>query len=284
MRLKPSSRIPLLLLACLGVTLMFPRACAGTRAGLGGLIFGTAGLSAGVTAQAPTPADDALREELARLRSRISRLEAERSAVPQGPVGELPGVTVETRPAAELESGLVAHVLHRDAARSRRSFVIGVGSDDGVETGMPVLAGHSLVGVVEAVAGHACTVLRVDDISPVCRFPAVVLPVGSSPAAVLEPDPEGRPTAHGVCQGKGDGGLVVSFLAEGDARPGDLVVTRSQCYPFPAGLVLGEVESFDDTDRRGDWEAVVRPLRDLDALETVFVLKRAPLPRQLRPK
>jgi cell shape-determining protein MreC len=52
----------------------------------------------------------------------------------------------------------------------------------------------------------------------------------------------------------------------------------------PAGLVLGDVESFADADRRGDWEAVLRPLRDLDALETVFVLRRAPLPRQLRPR
>ena len=56
-------------------------------------------------------------------------------------------------------------------------------------------------------------------------------------------------------------------------------------YPVPGELVLGEVVSFGDDDRDGNWEAIVRPLRALDDLDSVYVLRRGPpLPRQVLPR
>ena len=80
-----------------------------------------------------------------------------------------------------------------------------------------------------------------------------------------------------MCQGTADGRVLVSYLARGDARPGDLVVTGPGRYPVPPGLALGTVESLDDDDRDNVWEAVVRPFRALDGLSAVYVLLREPL-------
>lgn len=276
MRLKRTSRVPLLLLACLATALLFPQACSGTRTGLGGLVFGTAAL----TGAGDGSEHDTLREENARLRFEVHRLRQDREAVPGGPVGELGPVEPRRPERADATPALIARVLHRDTSSARRAFVVDVGTDDGVRTGLPVLAGQSLVGVVQAVSGSACRVLRVDDIAADCRFPAVVLPADYDPAST---DPAARLPARGVCQGTADGRLVVSFLARGEARPGDLVVTGPERYPIPAGAVLGEIVSCDDDDRDGAWEAVVRPLRRLDSLESVLVVRRPPLAPQVAP-
>ena len=55
-------------------------------------------------------------------------------------------------------------------------------------------------------------------------------------------------------------------------------------YGIPAGMLLGEVVSFDDADRNGEWEAVVAPLRDLDSIVSVYVCVRSPLPPQVAPR
>jgi cell shape-determining protein MreC len=76
-----------------------------------------------------------------------------------------------------------------------------------------------------------------------------------------------------VSRGTGDGETVVSFLRQGEAKTGDLVVTGVGDALVPEGLVIGEVVRFGDDDRDGSYEAEVRPLRDLDTLKSVFVLR-----------
>src|SRR5687767_10772749 len=83
MRLRENYRVPLLLLACFVTALMFPRACAETRVGLGSLMPATAPL----TADAARDANAELREDHARLLHEVARLEAELEARPLGEDG-----------------------------------------------------------------------------------------------------------------------------------------------------------------------------------------------------
>ena len=95
---------------------------------------------------------------------------------------------------------------------------------------------------------------------------------------------EPRNAGSAVARGEGDGKIVVGKLGEGEAEVGDLVVTGDGRFGIPAGLLIGEVESFDDADRDGEWEAVVRPLRDLDTIVAVYVCVRSELPDAVAPR
>jgi rod shape-determining protein MreC len=273
-RLKETARVPLLLLACLTTALLFPRACAGARTGVAGALLGTAELTGGVR----TPESQVWKEKLAATQHDLARLRQDQVAM-GADEGGLDLARIERPDPSSRLTGVLARVLHRDASVTRRSFLIDVGTDQGVRRGLPVVCGRSLVGVVETVSAGAARVLRVDDVSVACRFPAVLMSL--EPRAGTD---EGPPAGRGVCQGTADGRLVVSFLAKSDARTGDVAMTGAGRYPVPEGWVLGEVESVADEDRDGDWEAVVRPLRDLDELTSVMVLRQDELPPQVRPK
>jgi rod shape-determining protein MreC len=261
MRLRESLRVPLLLVTCFVTALLFPRACDGARMKLGTLFPATAALTAAHREDALTAA----REEVARLTQENARYEEELLARAE-PQGALAGVAYarrrERRPLA-----IPARVRQRDASWSRRSFLVDAGRDDGVEAGMPVVHGTSLVGLVLASFEHAARVVRIDDPTPESVVHATVLPAAGAGAEGAAPRP------HGVARGTGDGGLVVSLLQANDARVGDLVVTGVGNRFVPEGLLLGEVVAFADEDRDGSFEAQVRPLRDLDTLSSVNVLR-----------
>jgi len=260
MRLRESYRIPLLLLACAVTALVFPRACTETRLGVGALLPATAPL----TAAEGRDETVALREQNAHLTQELRRLADEIGARPpaDGPLGRAPF----TRPLAQKLSLVGARVRHRDPSPLRRSFTIDAGRAEGVTEGMAVVCGDSLVGVVSCAIDHQARVLRVDDPAAGAALRATF--IAAAPREAAE-----RPL--GVARGTGDrdAGVVVSFLRAGDAADGDVAVTAPGNPRIPEGLVLGEVVSFGDDDRDGSFEADVRPLRDLDTVLSVYVVR-----------
>lgn len=272
MRLRESYRVPLLLLGCFVTALIFPRACAETRVGVGALVPATAPLTAAETRDASA----ALREESARLAHEVARLEEELAARPGQADGPLANVRV-VRAAGRAPVAISARVLHRDASAGGRSFTIGAGRADGVYEGLPVIWGGSLVGIVATASEHAARVVRIDDPSAASTLPARLVSA-SSPVVAVQ--------SVGVARGTGDrdAAVSVSLLRQGDGKVGDLAVTGVGSTLVPEGLVLGEVVRFGDDDRDGAYEADVRPLRDLDTLNSVLVLRmdggsgRAPAP------
>ena len=258
MRLRDSYRVPLLLLSCFVTALMFPRACTETRVGFGALLPATAPLTG---AESPN-AEATLREQNARLAHEVARLEEEHEASPTK-AGPLANARI-VRPAARPPIAISARVRHRDPSALRRSFLIDAGRADGVREGLPVTFGGSIVGLVVTVTEHAARVVRIDDPTAASTLAATLITAG-------EPAAKERPS--GVARGTGDGEVAVSLLRRGDARPGDIAVTGVGNPLVPEGLVLGEVVRFGDDDRDGSHEAQVRPLRDLDTLNSVFVLR-----------
>lgn len=264
MRLSESYRIPLLLLTCAVTALVFPRACSETRLGVGALLPATAELTASESRDATTE----LREQNAHLAQEVARLTDEIGARPPAD-GPLAGAAF-ARPHAQHLTLIGARVQHRDPSPLRRSFTINVGRADGVTEGMAVVCGDSLVGVVSCAIDHQARVLRVDDPGAGGSAGAAVRAtfVAASPRA-------GAERALGVARGTGDhdAGVVVTFLRAEDAARGDVAVTAPGNPRIPEGLVLGEVVDFGDDDRDGSYEADVRPLRDLDTVISVNVVR-----------
>jgi rod shape-determining protein MreC len=255
MRLRDSYRVPVLLLSCFVAALVFPRACAETRVGLGALLPATAELT-GAESRDPEAAH---KEKEARLADELARLEQELDARPAGVVAD--ARPVRRPPASRI--AIAARVRQRDASASGRSFLIDRGRADGVRQGLPVVCGESLVGIVGAASAHAARVVRIDD-------PSAASSVRATIVSTLVDAPSRGPS--GVARGTGDGDVRVWLLRQGDAKPGDLAVTGVDNPLIPEGLLLGEVVRFADDDRDGSFEAYVRPARDLDTLCAVYVV------------
>jgi hypothetical protein len=260
MRFRDTYRVPLLLLSCFVTAMVFPRACAETRVGLGALVPATAPLTG---ADVKDPVAD-LREENARLVCENARYSEEFQSLPLGVGGALADAKIVRRAKSKPATLVPARVLHRDVSATRCSFLIDVGRADGVEVGAPVLHGGSIVGVIVAATARDARVVRIDDPGAASALLAAVLAEGDK----AERGPVG------VARGLGDGEIAVSLLAAGDAKPGDLVVTAAGDARVPEGLVIGEVARFADDSHDGSFEAHVRPLRDLDALNSVVVMLR----------
>jgi rod shape-determining protein MreC len=275
MKLRQSHRIPALLLACLVVSLLFPEACSGVRVRVASWLPSTAAAS--------SPSDPELttaRERNAALAYELRRAHEALDARPNGSDPPLAGVEYARATSAERPVLVPARVLHVDSSTSRRSFLIDAGSADGLRRGLAVVHGNSLVGVVQTVASGATRVLRVDDLALESALPAVLV----DPGAARDPAVLSKRRGVGVARGTGDGLLRVTYLAPGEAKVGDLAVTGAGSEAVPEGLVLGRVIQFADEDRNGDWEALVEPLRDLDTLSAVYVVKRDPLPPEVAPR
>ena len=261
MPIARTHRVPVLLLSLLVGTLLVPRACDSTRVAVGAWLPGSVRADT-----APPPQLD--KEERGRLQHRVALLEQQLAARPAGD-GTISGVRVVQRRSAATLNAVPARVLHRETSSARRTLVIDAGRDDGIGAGLPVIQGDSLIGVVTTCSGRAARVVRVDDRGTETSLPAVIL--------AAEPDAPSPYRGDGVARGTGDGRIRVSFLASGAARVGDIVVTGAGSGLVPEGYVLGEVVEVTDEDRDGSIEAIVKPLRDLDAVASVLVLRVEPL-------
>ncbi|MCE9634417.1 MAG: hypothetical protein K8T90_01820 [Planctomycetes bacterium] len=260
MAISRTHRVPILLLALLTGTLLFPRACDSVRLGVGARLPATVPPTDATVTELP-------REREAVLAKRLTLLEQQQAARPSGDAA-LAGLRVQSRRASAAPVAVAARVLHVEVSSARRTFVIDAGQDDGVVPGLPVIQSDSLIGVVVTASARAARVLRIDDRAAATTFPAAVLTSEADAASPLR--------GQGVSRGTGDGLLRVSFLGADGARVGDLVVTNAGSRMVPEGLVLGEVIEMSDEERDGSFEAVVRPLRDLETIASVLVLRVEP--------
>lgn len=140
----------------------------------------------------------------------------------------------------------------------RQRFRINRGARDGLKTGMPVVTGHALLGVVAGVEESKAYVQRVDD--PVLRLEVEVRSKDRAIPAV----------AHGA-DGKLE--LHLAQTAKGLAPGDDVFTTRYHEY-IPPGLLVGTIETVEDLDEDGTLEIQVTPAAALGRWSQVDVLAR----------
>lgn len=150
---------------------------------------------------------------------------------------------------------LPVEVVGQDVSPWFRSLLLDRGSDQRVRSGMPVVDGHGLVGLVTAtMPGASRTMLLLDRRSAV--------------DAMVQ-----RSRARGIVRGRGAGELDFIFMVRGDdVRPGDEVITSGVGGVYPKGLRIGTVLSVR-TDRDELLHAArIDPAVDFGRLEQVFVM------------
>lgn len=155
--------------------------------------------------------------------------------------------------------GLPAKVVSWQSNNWQSTVVIDLGSDDGVQKGMPVVTGEGLIGQVIQTSAHASRVLLIID-----QKSGVSVQLGGSGDV-------------GVLHGQSDGSLLVSYISkETTIAAGETVVTSGLGGVFPKGIYVGKTA---DVGKVGYnlYKAVkiVSPV-DFRRLEEVLVVTNAP--------
>jgi rod shape-determining protein MreC len=159
---------------------------------------------------------------------------------------------------------VIAQVLSKGPSNYLSAITIDLGSEHGIEPGMPVVTERGLVGRIYKVGPNSSTVLLITD--PSSGVPALIQ----------------RNRLVGVGSGRAGSPPVLDYVPqEGDVTTGDLVITSGLGGSFPKNLVIGQVVEVRQRDYEMFQQAVLRPTVNFDRLEFVLVITNfKPLPGQ----
>lgn len=153
---------------------------------------------------------------------------------------------------------LVARVLAIQPSAYFHTLIVGCGQAEGVRPRMVAVTDRGLVGIVYMVTRHTAHVLLITD------------PNASVGARVQRAESR----AVGVCRGRGEEYLVLTFLSkDADVRPGDVVVTSGLGGVYPAGIPIGVVEQVMEQRQAGMREARVKPFVEVTRVEEVLLTR-----------
>jgi len=205
---------------------------------------------------------DALREENEALKAKIAELEelareGEADSKENVRLRQLLGLR-EKRRDFTFES---ASVTARSTTNWENTLTLSKGSNHGVEHGDCVVdAAHNLVGVVSEVGLNYCVMTTVID----SGFRMGGFLSRTDEAAILEGD----------FTLMGEGKLKLTYLPENvELLAGDLVLTSGLGGTYPAGLVVGTIESVQTDPSGMTRHAVVVPSTTLSEQVQVFIIK-----------
>ncbi|MGD1994224.1 MAG: rod shape-determining protein MreC [Anaerolineae bacterium] len=137
-----------------------------------------------------------------------------------------------------------------------RYLTISAGSEEGIEIGMPVIAGGAvLIGRIAEVGPHTAKVQLLSD-------------TASSVAVRLQ---ESRTT--GLVVGQPDASLRMVYIPQTEeVQPEEVVFTSGLGGSMPRGLVIGQVAEVIQQDFAFDQEALIRPALDYHQVEMVLII------------
>jgi rod shape-determining protein MreC len=151
-----------------------------------------------------------------------------------------------------------AEIITRDASTWWRTVTINRGTDDKIESDMPVVTDEGLVGKTTTVSKNISIVLLVSDEN--CKVAATV--EGTREQGIIS----GERVASGITPL-----LNLNFLSkQANLQPGQKTYTSGVGGVFPSGLLVGTVKSF--RVRELDGQAQLTPAVDISHLEDVFVV------------
>lgn len=208
--------------------------------------------------------------DVASLRARIAELEAENALLEQQIITLQEQVTETDILAALLDFArtqpesryLAGSVIGRDVSPFLRSIWIGVGSDDGVARGMPVVTNQGLVG-------------RVMEVFPTVSRVQLITDPQSAVNVRLQDS-----RADGVLVAELSGELHIEMISQEETiSPEELVLTSGLGGNYPPDIPVGQVLSIRKRDYELFQEATIRASVDFFDLEIVLVITSfRPLP------
>ncbi len=150
-------------------------------------------------------------------------------------------------------------VISKDVADAYDSFVLDIGSKDGVSVDDPVIYGEYVVGIVKKVNFSTCVVYSVLD----PRVNIGAFESGTREYGYVSGD--SKLYNSGLCKLSG---LDNSTSVVG----GGLVCTSGAGGVFPNGLIIGEVTAVHNDEVSSAYYAEVKPYIDPDEITDVFVI------------
>lgn len=150
---------------------------------------------------------------------------------------------------------VVGRIVANEPSNIVHSILIDIGSNNGIEPGMPVVTERGLVGRVTEVYRNAARVLLITDSS-------------SNVNAMLQ-----NTRLRGILRGRTNQSPILDYLPQDQSiLIGDIVVTSGEGGRFPTGIPIGQVVEVEQNDVEMFQQAVVRTTVDFDTLETVLVV------------
>jgi len=149
----------------------------------------------------------------------------------------------------------IARIIAHDPSTWNKSFVIDLGSDDGVEQDSPVISEQGIVGrVLEVMPKHSRVLLLTDKESSISGI-------------------DQRSRVSGVIQGTGRNELRYGYVSAGeDVQSDDLIVSSGLGGIYPEGYAIGTVVKKTQSENGLNEDIQVVPSVDFGALDYVFVL------------
>jgi rod shape-determining protein MreC len=152
---------------------------------------------------------------------------------------------------------LPSELVGVDASAWFRSVLVNRGRAHGVQSGMPVISEHGLVGLITSTSNSASKAM-------------LVLDRQSAVDGIVQ-----RSRSRGIVRGGGTDQLNFEFVVrESDVRIGDVVITSGLGGIHPKGIRIGEVTSVSDPGSDLLQTATLNPAVDFGRLELVFVMLR----------
>ncbi len=150
---------------------------------------------------------------------------------------------------------MIARIIAHDPSTWNKSFVIDVGSDDGVVMDSPVISEQGIVGRILETTPKNSRVLLITD-------------TDSSVASIDE-----RSRVTGIVLGTGRNDLKDGYVnANEDVQKDDILVSSGLGGTFPKGYTLGTVSKKTQADNGLNTDIEVVPAVDFAALDYVFIL------------
>jgi rod shape-determining protein MreC len=150
---------------------------------------------------------------------------------------------------------VVGRIVANEPTSIVKSILIDIGSNNGIEPGMPVVTERGLVGRVTDVYRNAARVLLITDSS-------------SNVNTMLQ-----NTRLRGILRGQAGQLPIMDYLPQDQPiLVGDIVVTSGEGGSFPIGIPVGQVVEVEQNDVEMFQRAAVRTTVDFDTLETVLVV------------
>ncbi len=162
----------------------------------------------------------------------------------------------QTRPGLELRGAqVVARVIGQESTNFLEYIEVDLGTQQGIEIGMPVLTEQGLVGRISEVTDATAKVLLITDPT-------------SNVNTILQSS-----RLNGVVQGTASGDLLMDFIPQGEVfSVGEVILTSGIGQGFPRGIPIGQVIERRQRDIDILQQAIVRPTVDFSRLELVAIV------------
>lgn len=150
-----------------------------------------------------------------------------------------------------------AYIINKDISNYSKTIIINVGSKDGIEENMTVIADEGLVGYVVSVTDTTAQVQTIID-------------TGSSVSATMSSTDESI-----VCKGTLDSTTELKAMyipTDYNIIQGDSLETSGLGGIYPKGVHIGTVKRVESTKNITDRYAVIETAVDFDKLSTVLVI------------